>query len=259
MNSPPTSVTETRLPGSVPRYAIPGWREEFGVVAGVTGRGTDPAAPFDLGLWSRAPVGDTMRRWRAFLTTEPGFPAQVLAHQVHGRAVRWQAPEVGWVLQEGLDGHLTRTPGVLLLVTLADCVPIYLVDPRRRTAALLHSGWRGTVADILARGVEELVEIGGSSVGDIVMHCGVAICGKCYEVGSEVLEAFGERPDTDGHGHLDLRDRLVDRGRSLGLTRISTSQICSAESPRDFFSHRASRGADGRMVAYLGWPQPAVD
>lgn len=259
MTDSPTSIAEVPLPGPVPRFEIPGWREEFGVVAGVTGRGEDPDRPFDLGLWSRGPVGETMGRWREFLAAEPGFHAQVLAHQVHGRRVRWQTPEAGWILQQGLDGHLTRTPGVLLLVTLADCVPVYLVDPRRRVAALLHSGWRGTAADILARGVEELVEHGGSDVTDIIMHCGVSICGSCYEVGSEVLESLGQPVGADGHGRVDLRGILADRAAALGLRRVSTSRFCSAEEGQRFFSHRASRGADGRMVAYLGWPASGTD
>ncbi len=258
-NSQTSIVTERPLPGPVPRFEIPGWRERYGVVAGVTGRGDDAEHPFDLGLWGNGPVGQTMRRWRAFLDAEPGFRAHVLAHQVHGTTVRWQAPERGWVLQEGLDGHLSRTAGVMLLVTLADCVPIYLIDPVRRMAALLHSGWRGTAGDILARGVEQLVEGGGSSVNDIVMHCGIAICGQCYEVGSEVMSALGKRVDETGRGHVDLRRLLADRGRQLGLTKISTSPICSGESRARFFSHRASRGADGRMVAFLGWPGPAAD
>lgn len=228
-------------------------------MAGVTGRGDDPERPFDLGLWNLGGVGESMRRWRDFLGAEPGFHAHVLAHQVHGREMRWQAPERGWILQEGLDGHLTRKPGVMLLVTLADCVPIYLVDPRRRLAALLHSGWRGTAADILARGVEELVERGGSDVADIVMHCGVAICGQCYEVGSEVLEALGRPVGGDGHGRVDLRRLLAERAGTLGLRRVTTSGFCSAENRDRFFSHRASHGADGRMVAYLGWPVSRAD
>ena len=86
------------------------------------------------------------------------------------------------------------------------------------------------------------------------MHCGVAICGKCYEVGSEVFEALDLPPPEarDGRGLLDLRAVLERQGRALGVSRVSTSDRCSAHDATDFFSHRASRGGDGRMVAYLG-------
>ena len=84
------------------------------------------------------------------------------------------------------------------------------------------------------------------------MHCGVAICGTCYEVGSEVFEALELSPPADGRGLLDLRAVLERQGRALGVSRVSTSDRCSAHDAADFFSHRASGGADGRMVAYLG-------
>jgi copper oxidase (laccase) domain-containing protein len=83
------------------------------------------------------------------------------------------------------------------------------------------------------------------------MHCGVGICGDCYEVGSEVADRFG----LAGASHLDLRDLLAQQAHGLGIRDISVSPWCSAEGRDRFFSHRASGGRDGRMVAYLGRPQ----
>jgi hypothetical protein len=245
-------VRELPVPGEVPRFEIPGWRERYRVVAGITGRGDAEGRGYDLGLWTDAPVGEVMSRWRAFRRAEPGFRATILGNQVHRTEVAWHADGAGWIQVEAVDGHATATLGLLLTVTVADCIPLYLVDPVRRAIGLLHSGWRGTAGGILERGVETLVEHCGSHVEDIVLHCGVSICGPCYEVGSEVMVGCGLPVDGPGPWHADLRAVVAERARRLGLVKISTSQMCSAHDQALFYSHRRSGGRDGRMVAYLG-------
>jgi YfiH family protein len=260
-------VRDARVAGAVPRYEIPGWRERFGVVAGITGRGEAPGsgtgagagagagAGFDLGLWTAEPVGEVMRRWRWFRQAEPGFSAHVMAHQVHGGEVAWHDSARGWTVLEGLDGHLTARAGTLLLVTVADCIPVYLVAPRQRGVALLHAGWRGTAAGILARGVAELAGRLGCRPAEIVMHCGVGICGACYEVGAEVMSGCRVPHEGPGPWQLDLRERLANEAGQLGIRELSVSTWCSAHDRPTFYSHRASQGTDGRMVAYLGFPE----
>ena len=245
-------LREGEIVGEVPRYEVPGWRERFGVVAGITARGAVAGPGFDLGLWTDAPVRDVMTRWRAFRHAEPSFDGVVLGNQVHGAAVAWHERTKGWLQLEGLDGHATASPGLLLTVTVADCIPVYLLDTRRRAVALLHAGWRGTAAGILGAGVRLLAARAGTDSADLVMHVGVGICGPCYEVGSEVMTGLGLDAEGPGPWHVDLRDRLVAQGRALGITAISRSEWCSAHDRPRFYSHRASKGADGRMVAYLG-------
>lgn len=241
-------LTESLIPGEIPRYELTRWRERFGVVAGITGRDCD------LGLWTRHPVNEVMQRWRAFRGAEPGFTATMLGHQVHGSQVVTHAGGAGWIQVDGVDGHATRAAGLLLTVTVADCIPVYLLDPRTRAVALLHSGWRGTAGGILERGLERLLQLTGGAAGDIVMHCGVGICGQCYEVGSEVMAGCGLPVAGPGPWHVDLREVLVDQGQRLGVREISVSGWCSAHDRDRFYSHRASGGRDGRMVGYLGIP-----
>ncbi|HSE67963.1 MAG TPA: laccase domain-containing protein, partial [Gemmatimonadales bacterium] len=119
-------LREEPLAGPIPRFAVPGWRERFGVVAGITGRGEQEGRGFDLGLWTDSPVNEVMTRWRAFRQAEPGFEATVLGNQVHQTAVQFHGSGKGWIQIEGLDGHATTTRGVLLTVTVADCIPVYL-------------------------------------------------------------------------------------------------------------------------------------
>jgi hypothetical protein len=182
-----------------------------------------------------------------------GFNAVVLGNQVHGVEVMTVDAGVGWVQVEGIDGWTTSAPGMLLTVTLADCIPVYLVVPGRGIA-LLHAGWRGTAGGILHRGVSRLSGATGASPREMVMHCGVGICGECYEVGAEVTEGCGFPGEGPGPFHLDLRRRLADEARGLGVEAITSSDWCSAHDDDRFFSHRRSGGADGRMVAYLGMP-----
>ena len=198
-----------------------------------------------------------MSRWRAFRRALPGFDAVVLGNQVHGVVVETVAGAQGWVQVEGVDGWVTTVPGVLLTVTVADCIPVYLSIPERGVA-LLHAGWRGTAGGILRLGIERLLAATGAPVGDIVMHCGVGICGACYEVGSEVMTGCGLAAPGTGPWHLDLREHLAASARDLGVRQVSVSGWCSAHDRPSFYSHRASRGSDGRMVAYLGMPRASM-
>lgn len=236
---------------SVPRLELREWAERYGLIAGITIRGHG----FGLGLWGDDNVGQVMTRWRAFhAAVQRPFPAIVTSLQVHGTVVRWQEQRTdGWLLLDGVDGHATRAEGVLLTVTAADCIPVYLAVPQKGAVALLHAGWRGIAAAVLERGVEVLKRHAFARGDDLVMHCGVGICGECYEVGPEVAVRFQGDAETDRQ-HVDLRAVLVQQARRLGLSQLSVSSWCSAHDGERFFSHRASGGRDGRMVAYLGRP-----
>jgi purine-nucleoside/S-methyl-5'-thioadenosine phosphorylase / adenosine deaminase len=192
-----------------------------------------------------------MNRWLAFRREMAAFDAIVLGNQVHGVQIMSLDAGQGWVHIEGIDGWITTTPGILLTVTIADCVPVYLVAPGQGVA-LLHAGWRGTAGQILRGGLERLIATTGSLASDIVMHCGIGICGPCYEVGSEVMQGCGVAAEGPGPWHLDLRNCLAEQAEALGLSQVTSSTWCSAHHRPTFFSHRASGGKDGRMVAYIG-------
>ena len=238
----------------MPRLELEAWRARFGVTAGIKTRGADGG--YTLGLWSGSePVDAAMRRWVEFRGAfAPGFEAVVLSRQVHGDRVRWQGPgAAGLVLLDGYDGHATAEAGVLLAVSVADCVPVYLVEPRSQTLAVLHAGWRGTAAGILEAGMARMAERAGVSRSDIVMHCGVSICGSCYEVGSEVILNVTGR-HVENPEPLDLRAELVLRANRQGVAEVTVSPHCAAHDPDRFHSHRASGGRAGRVIAYIGRP-----
>jgi YfiH family protein len=236
---------------SVPRLELADWATRFGLVAGITTRQDG----FSLGLWTGEPTEQVMTRWRSFRRAfEPRFPTVVLGHQVHGTELRWhEALPPGWLQLDAVNAHVTRQPGVLLAVTAADCIPVYLAAPPQGLVALVHAGWRGVAGNILEHVLGEITRTAKIRFRDIVMHCGVGICGACYEVSSEVAARLTGRP-TQGPANVDLRSILVGRARSLGLSELSVSAYCTAHHHDRFFSHRASGGRDGRLVAYLGMP-----
>ena len=245
------------MPGSrVPRAELAEWRERFGLVAGITERG-GAGAPFSLGLSAADPAEQVMARFRAFRAAmRPDFYALQMAHQVHGREiVRHERVAEGWHVHDDVDGHLTSQPGLLLAVTVADCVPVYLTRDDGSAVALLHAGWKGTAAGMMEAGIVALSAASGTltacPAGRLCVHLGVAICGKCYEVGPEVMDAVEGRRAT-GTSQLDLRAVLARRAGTAGVKDISVSSLCTSCDRDRFFSHRGSRGDGGRQIAYLG-------
>ncbi len=236
----------------VPRAELAEWRARFGLVAGLTLRGGG-APPFSLALRSPSEPAETiLDRFRAFREAmRPGFAALQIAHQVHGTGVAWhEGVGPGLHVRDDTDAHATSQAGLLLAVSVADCVPVYLAATNGRAAALLHCGWRGTAAGMLEAGLAAL-GARGVAAADVVVHLGVGICGGCYEVGPEVLAALGLSATA---GRADLRALLADRADAAGVREVTRSPFCPSCEPGRFFSHRRSRGQDGRMIAYLGRP-----
>jgi YfiH family protein len=252
--APPRLVAETPAgEPTVPRAELAEWRERCGLVAGLTLRGENGG--FSLGLATEEPVGQVMGRWRAFRhALAAGFPAAQLGRQVHSASVVWhEGVAAGLHLADDVDGHATAQRGLLLAVTIADCIPVYLAVGDGSACALLHAGWRGIAAGVLERGVGLLAARSGVEPRDLLVHLGVGICGDCYEVGPEVVRAVEGRAVARAVP-LDLRDALAARAARLGIREVTRSVHCTSCSRDRFFSHRGSGGRDGRMVAYLGRP-----
>lgn len=275
----PDGVTTVREPrtdvGGLPFYPVPAWTAAFpwlihgttgasdgghgagaggagaagsGGAAGATGAaadgGRDPD-PADLGLFGDAPVGPVLGRWRA-LREALGVPRAVHSEQVHGTGVVEHMERLpGLFIGHGRDGHVTGYPGILLTVSVADCVPIFLVETKLRRVALLHGGWRGTAAGVVESGLDAL----GGDHDRVHAHLGPAVCGACYEVGPEVHQALGlDRPGTSSP--VDLRAVQARRLADAGVTpdRITVSEHCTKHDA-GFFSHRG--GSRGRQVGVL--------
>jgi polyphenol oxidase len=185
------------------------------------------------------------------------------------------------------DGLITATPGLLLGIQTADCLPIILVDVKRRDVGVFHAGWRGTVKRIVEKGVGEMHRWFGTRPEDIKAAIGPGVGGCCYEVGEEVrtrfesqfsyaAKLFREVKDSDpvrekypllflsarapGHGELppkiflDLAEANRRQLLSLGVPAksIETSPMCTNCRTDQLFSYRAEKGKTGRMMAVAG-------
>lgn len=214
----------------------------------------------NIGILARAVSGGTLDE-----------RAVVCAPQIHSAKIRRvTAADAGSGVVsppgESGDGFVTDAPGVLLMIRMADCVPI-LFSARREDgaplAAAVHAGWRGTVAGIAPAAVALLLAMGAQRES-IRCALGQAIHACCYEVGADFRDAVRAAQGEDfAQAHIAPRNgRLFadvpGMNRTLllaaGLTKaqIDLSPCCTACAPSVFHSHRASRGMRGAMGALIG-------
>jgi len=185
------------------------------------------------------------------------------------------------------DGLITATPGLLLGVQTADCIPVIVVDTRRHAVGVFHAGWRGTVKRIVEKGAGEMVRHFGSRPRDLKAAIGPGISGCCYEVGEEVrtefesqfayaASLFREVKESDpvrekypllfltarAPGHSVLPNKifldLVEANRqqlmAAGVPKknIESSALCTNCHPELLFSYRAEKGKTGRSMGVAG-------
>lgn len=228
-----------------PHEEVPGFKE-LGFTAFTT---TREAGSFNLA--SSEPAAAVFGRWMGLTTSlQPEALRLATALQVHGDRILHHSDQWrGWLRDtSGADGHLSRSAKTAMAVTLADCVPVFIAHPDG-VALILHSGWKGTAARILERGLRELVAV-GCDVAKARVHLGPAICGKCYEVGPEVFAAVtGE--EVTAPALLDLRAVLAAQARQAGAS-VTISEWCTRCHNERFFSHRA--GDDGRQLGVIVIP-----
>ena len=183
------------------------------------------------------------------------FPQLATLKQIHSTECIAGAGR-GGVLGTG-DALVENTPGAVVAVKTADCVPLLLVDPVHRAVAAVHAGWRGTVANIAQRAVAAMGARFGSRAGDLHAAIGPAIGKCCYEVGPEVAAQFG----VDGRAHIDLAGTL--RGQleaaGIGAPRIYLARICTRCSPAEFHSFRRDGAPAGRQYSWAGVRETAPD
>jgi hypothetical protein len=209
----------------------------------------------------------------------------VTLRQVHSDIVRFVDSPAKALLAG--DGLITATPGLLLGIQTADCLPVILVDPKRRAVGVFHAGWRGTVKRIVEKGVGEMRRCFGSRPRDLKAAIGPGVRGCCYEVGEEVraqfesqfayaAKLFREVEESDpvrekypmlfltarAPGHSDLPRKifldLVEANRQQLLAvgvparSIEASPLCTSCRTDLLFSYRAEKGRTGRMMGVVG-------
>ena len=170
----------------------------------------------------------------------------------------------GTLHRQFVDGIVTDIPDALLTAFGGDCPPVYIIDPVRRAAGLVHAGWKGTLAKIPQVAIAQMAVKFGSDPADMYAAIGPGVCRDCYEMGDEVYDAFADqwsREDADmllsrypakdndgreipgGKYHLDLREanRLTLLRAGVPADHIAVSNICTMCNVDTFYSYRGRR------------------
>jgi len=202
-------------------------------------------------------IGANRARLRTFLPASP-----VWLSQVHGRdVVRVDAANAHALQVEPptADAAVTRTPGIVLTVRTADCLPVLLADRAGEVLAVAHAGWRGLAAGVLDAAVAAM----DVAPHDICAWVGPAIGKRMFEVGDDVLAAFGGAggsaathftPLREGKWLADLPGLARRRLAALGVRRTAGGYWCTHSESARFFSYRRERDS-GRM-ALVAWLAP---
>jgi YfiH family protein len=232
-----------------------------------------PANALNLAGFNDDAAENILENRRRFLKLFQGDWVLAGCWQVHGADVRVVQTREDARPAENKQGEtvfcdviVSNASGVLAGVKTADCVPILLGDPVTGAFAAVHAGWRGTLATAVVVAVKRLTEEYDVKSEDLRVAIGASAGACCYEVGSEVIDAFTSRfadgdklftPTRQGHALVDLlqanRDQLVSAG--VRLERIHTAPICTMCRTDLFFSYRKEKsvhGKVGRLMAVVG-------
>lgn len=219
----------------------------------------------DLGMGDPAQVNENRRRFALRIGADPSH--LITARQIHSPTVcTVTADDIG---RDFLcDGFVTDTPGLLLTVKTADCVPILLSDPVHRVIGAVHAGWRGTVAGIAEEAVKAMLALDAERE-TMIAAVGPCIHADCYEVDEPFVAAVGASPcgaellpyiSTDresGRLAADLPQMNLRLLLNAGLRpeRLFVSGFCTSCASRLFYSHRASGGKRGLQMAGILLPE----
>ncbi len=206
-----------------------------------------------------ADVAENIRRIKDFLHLQ----TMVAAPQVHGNAIHLvDEAAVGGYEDKGSlfqappgDALVTRLQGVGLLIKVADCQAVFIVDPVRRVIANVHCGWRGSVGGIVPQTVDFLVEHLGSDPRDLMAAVGPSLgpcCAEFVHYRDELPAAFHgyQRSRSRFDFWAITRDQLVERG--VSAERIELARRCTVCETDNFFSYRRERRT-GRFAAVIAW------
>lgn len=184
----------------------------------------------------------------------------VIPSQVHSANIAIVTRENYQETFENTDALVTNTPGILITVMSADCIPVLICDPVKKVVAAIHAGWRGTMAGIVSKTILHMQNHFQSDPADMIAGIGPGICQEKYEVGEEVINAtkamydtmdgllqFGNQP---GKAHLDLWEANKRQLLKSGVKEnaIEIAGVCTNSNPELFFSARRSAN-EGRFSA----------
>jgi YfiH family protein len=251
--------------------------EQAGFVNGFSTRGGGTSAmpedSLNLAGFNEDAAENILENRRRFLKLFAGQWTLAGCWQVHGADVRLIKNASDAKPAENAPGEtvycdaiVSDAPGVLAGVKTADCLPILLADPVTGAYAAIHAGWRGTLARVAMKGLEQMRREYGTAADDVMVAIGPAAGACCYEIGTEVIEAFNTqfpdeydlfRPTCENRACIDLL--RVNRSQFTGMgvkeDNIFTAPLCTMCRTDLFFSYRREKnvyGKVGRLMSVIG-------
>jgi polyphenol oxidase len=272
-------------PGAAPLLRRPAWAAPAAVGAAMSTRhggvSTGPRAALNLGAAcgdDPAAVAENRQRFVAALPLAgEAAPTPVWLRQVHGvRVLQLQGgPAAAQALAdaEPADAAWTNEPGIACTVIVADCLPVLLATANGRAVAAAHAGWRGLAGGVLQATVRALCAGSGCKPAEVQAWLGPCIGAPAFEVGADVLQAFGScadgvpgvaaapagaarhfrfspRADGSPRWRADLHGLARDALQAAGVGQVTADAHCTAGSASDFFSYRRD-GVTGRMAVAI--------
>jgi len=183
--------------------------------------------------------------------------------QIHSDIVR----VITALPERPLDGDalITDRPGILLLITTADCLPVFLVDVEGKAIAAVHCGWMGTKRRVLQKTVEAMGSSFGSDPGSLLVAMGPCIAADCYEVGEDVFsefvqaglseDVFQKHSEKKNKYFLNLRkaNRMQLAESGVQPENVSAVDLCTHCDDK-LLSYRRDRITDRRLINFIGMP-----
>lgn len=215
-----------------PVETFPALAQVPGIIHGFTGRIPD----LDVKV-EREEALRRLERAHAQLRADLGLAEHhlIVADQVHGSQVV-TVDRTTTVPAPATDGIMTNDPQVCLGVYVADCGPVFLVDPVKRVGALLHSGRKGTELGITTVAIRKMVEEFGSVPSDLIVQLGPCIRAPLYEI--------------------DFASEIIRQAKAEGVREVHDCGICTGTNVERYYSYRVEKGRTGRLLALLAVGRP---
>ncbi len=209
---------------------------------------------------------DCVRQNRVLLANALGYAENTLvtAQQTHGvnshTVSREDCGRGAMDLESAIpdcDALIVSEKNVPVLIQVADCAPILIVDPTKKVLAVVHAGWRGAVGKVASQTIEKMQSEFGTRAEDLCVGIGPCLCADCLEVGEEVAQQAPENCvlRTREKPHLDLRAIITGDCAALGVLprQVEALPNCPRCENETFFSHRAQNGTAGRFGLVAWW------
>lgn len=204
---------------------------------------------------------------RRLLNVFEGDYELATAWQVHGGDVKVVKNSVeARNSEERFDALVCDLENILVGVKTADCVPVLIGDPKTKSFAAIHAGWRGSVQSIAVNAIEKMRKTYDTNPQDLICAIGPAATCRNYEIGREVVEAFQQNfpnsehlfnPTSENHALIDLHSANKEQLTNAGVVEknIYISPLCTMERSDLFFSYRVEKklyGKTGRLMSVIG-------